>query len=63
MTIQKNPDKLSEIDRKLGVIMRECRICGFRFHVLPKRKMNFKNKENELQEDDSLCFLCVMEGK
>ena len=61
MTIQKNPDKLTEIDRKLGITIRECKKCRFRFHVLPKQKSNFRNKKDESQERNDICFMCEME--
>ena len=64
MSIEKNPDKLSPIDLKLGITMRECAICKFKFHVLPKRQTNFrKGKEQEQQEKNDICLSCVMEGK
>ncbi len=63
MTKEKNPDKLSPIDLKLGITIRECSICRFRFHVLPKQKSNFRNKEEQPQERNDICFICIMEGK
>ncbi len=63
MTKDKNPDKLSPTDLKLGIRMIECAICRFRFHVLQKQKTNFRNKEQEPQERNDICLSCVMEGK
>ena len=63
MEIDKNPNNLSPIDRQLGITMVKCKKCGFLFHVLPKRKSRFREKENELQEPNDLCFVCILEGE